>query len=239
MPILTDLELDLDVNQVLRGQGVSDPDGLRKRNPRLVKIAEQALQEGQPLLEPQVMYEQIEVDQLKHERLVLKNRKYVSGQLLSLHCYNAEEIIVILCTIGSALEIHAGLTADSDIVYGLALDGLGSAAVEALANKATAYFEQRAITQGMKVSIPLSPGMIGWDTGKGQSEIFQIIDHCKIGVEVNGAGVMNPAKSLTMALGIGKDINKAGRTCDYCSARAGCAYQEHYDPVQAHAAASA
>jgi hypothetical protein len=52
--------------------------------------------------------------------------------------------------------------------YSLALDGLGSAATEALANAACTQTETEAKADGMQASIPLSPGMEGWPTGQGR-----------------------------------------------------------------------
>ena len=54
----------------------------------------------------------------------------------------------------------------------------------------------------MQASIPLSPGMMGWDGHKGQPEIFNMLDGSKIGVELYPNGMMTPRKSLTMVTGI-------------------------------------
>jgi hypothetical protein len=39
---------------------------------------------------------------------------------------------------------------------------------------------------------------------------------------------MLPRKTLTMVLGAGPEMTAAGRTCDYCSLRDVCRYQDHY-----------
>ena len=69
------------------------------------------------------------------------------------------------------------------MVYALALDGAGSAAVEALVIAGCQFFEQQAADEGLQAST---------------------------------------------VLGIGENLQAGTRTCDYCSMRGTCRYQEHY-----------
>jgi hypothetical protein len=112
--------------------------------------------------------------------------------------------------------------------YSLALDGVGSAAVEALANAACRYFEEQAAGEGWQTSIPLSPGMIDWPLVEGQPQIFHLLENEPLEVELTNSYIMLPRKSLTMVLGAGPEMTAAGRTCDFCSLREVCRYQDHY-----------
>ncbi len=230
MPVWEAQDLDFDVDAILRGQG-ADPGAIRARNPRLVEIATRALEEGRPLLEPVTTYRELDVEVLRHERLVLANGQYLSGVLVSDHLGPAQRVVVILCSIGDALEAYAAEVSAEDIVYGLALDGVGSAAVEALAHAVCKYFEDQAAEYGFQSSIPISPGMVGWPVDKGQPEIFKILEPEQFNVHLTEYGLMIPRKSLTMAVGFGPQMVTAGRTCDYCAMRETCRYQDHYDPA--------
>ena len=230
MPILNIQNLDFDVDAVLRGQG-ADPEAIRSRSPHLVEIAERALEEGSALLEPQTLYRELDVEALRHERLVLEGGLVLSGGLVSEHLGTADRVTLILCTVGEALETYAAEMSRYDIVFGLALDGVGSAAVEALANAACKHFEDQAVEFGLQTSIPLSPGMVGWPVDVGQSEVFTILEPAQINVSLSQYGVMMPRKSLTLVLGFGSRMQISGRTCDYCAMRATCRYQEHYAPI--------
>lgn len=225
-------DLDFDVDSVLRGQG-ADPEVIRKRSPRLVETAARALEEGRALLEPQTLVRQFDVDALRHERLVLENGHRLSGTLISEHLGPATRVTVLLCTVGQALEKRSSEVSAEDMVYGLALDGVGSAAVEALANTACRYFEDQAKEAGLQSSIPISPGMVGWPVELGQPEIFSILEPAQINVTLSEYGVMIPRKSLTMVLGAGPTMKTGGRTCDFCAMRETCRYQDHYDPAHA------
>lgn len=73
-----DWELQVSVDQVLRGQG-ADPEAVRRRRPALVEAAEWALGEGQPLLRPAVLLEELVVEELRHEWLSLAGGGRLKG----------------------------------------------------------------------------------------------------------------------------------------------------------------
>ena len=228
MTVLDKWDLRLDVDAVLRGQG-AEPATIRSRSPRLLESARRALDEGNLLLQPEVQTRRFLVEDLRHERIKLEGDKRLSGSLLAEHMGGAQAVVVVLCTVGDALERRAADVSKEDAVYGLALDGVGSAGVEALANAACALFEAQATDKDCQVTIPLSPGMVGWPVEQGQPQIFDLLDTGEIGVRLTESMMMLPRKSLTFVLGIGKELMAGGRTCDYCSQKDTCRYRDHYD----------
>jgi len=227
MPNLENLDYDFDLDAVLRGQG-ADPAVLRARRPALVQLAEQAIQEGRPLIEPSVIYKEFTVEGVVHERLTFKEGGQLAGKLIVQHLAQARKVVVLLCSIGSSLEQYASEMWGSSATYSLALDGVGSAAVEALANAACRSLEISAQSHGWLTSIPLSPGMIDWPVLDGQPQIFRLLEGEKLSVELSSSYIMIPRKSLTMVVGSGPELTISGRTCDYCSLREVCRYQDHY-----------
>lgn len=227
MPILEDWDLGIDIDQILRGQG-ADPQLVRGRSPKIVEAAEWALSEGLGLLQPRVLFESYEVEELRHEKLRLRNSSALSGKLITQHLGPASSVVAILCTIGGELERRANEVSSEDLILGLALDGLGSAAVEILANACCSYFETQASSLDQSTSIPLSPGMLGWSVEVGQQEIFNQLDSSKVDVSLTENMLMIPKKSLTFVLGMGARIMELGTSCDYCSLRETCRYQDHY-----------
>jgi hypothetical protein len=230
MPILEDWDLSVDVDQILRGQG-ADPQLVRIRSPKIVEAAEWALNEGLDLIQPRVLYESLDVLEFRHEKLHLKNGSHLTGQLIAQHLSPATSVVIVLCTIGDALERRANEISTQDLILGLAMDGLGSAAVEVLANACCNYFEKKAVARDQSTSIPLSPGMLGWTVEVGQREIFSQLDSEKIDVSLTESLLMIPKKSLTFVLGMGSQIMELGTSCDYCSLRETCRYQDHYAVV--------
>ena len=238
MPILTDWKLSIDADDVLRLQG-ADPAAVRSRKPKLVEAAEWALQEGLPALAPAVLYGEFDVRERRHERLYLSgydqppDRLALEGRLLSNHLTGAERVLAALCTTGDALEAVIREWTNKDLVKALALEGVGSAAAEALAVTACNRFEAEAAAGGQKSTLPLSPGMIDWPVDKGQPQIFNLLQgereaHPGFKLSLTSSFFMLPRKSVSFVLGLGADANKQGKPCDYCSVKETCRYQNHY-----------
>ncbi len=233
MPILDQWEITLTVDDVLRAQG-ADPAAIRSRRPSLIKITEQAIHKGKYLLKPLVLYETYPVKSFIHQRLELvpspanPGNAQLSGALIAQHLAGAQRVIVMLCTIGNELDETVSSVFMSDPVGAIALDGMGSAAVENLAIQACNYFEARASDDGQNTSMPLNPGMIGWPVEQGQLQIFTLLDSEQIHVSLTESCMMLPNKSLSMVLGVGKELSSLGTSCDYCSLKGVCKYQNHY-----------
>jgi hypothetical protein len=114
------------------------------------------------------------------------------------------------------------------MVYALALDGAGSASVEALAHAACQYFEKQAAEEGLQVSIPFSPGMVDWPVSEGQPQLLNLLGDEGSVVKLTSSYIIVPQKSLTMIMGIGTKLISSGRTCDYCTIRDTCLYHDLY-----------
>lgn len=227
MPVVRDWKLNVGIDQVLRGQG-ADPAVVKERNPRLAALAARALNEGLPLIDPLIAYRELTVESLNHQRLQFSEGGSLSGKSVARLLGPAKRVVVVLATIGGLLENYSAGALKADPPYGLALNGLGSAAIDALAVAACAYFGEQAAKDKMATTIPLSPGMDGWDMQLGQRQIFALIDPGEAGITLTESGMMWPQKSLTMVIGAGPEVENEGRVCDYCSMRYNCRYQEHY-----------
>ncbi len=233
MPILDHWELQLNVDEVLQAQG-ADPAAIRARRPALITSTEKAIVLGGELLHPVVLYERYPVKQFIHERLELvapaatTMRAQLSGPLIAQHLAKAREVVVIVCTIGNELDERVSSLFKADPVLAVALDGVGSAAVELLAIQAANHFETQAEKSGQKSSMPLNPGMVGWPVEDGQPQIFTLLDSEAIQVSLTESCMMVPNKSLSMVLGLGNEMSAMGSACDYCSLHGICRYQNHY-----------
>lgn len=224
MPHLENLPIELDVDTVLRAQG-ADPESVRARRPDLVEDTRQALEAGLPLLAPRALYATHRVTDVRHNRLTLEGGGRLTGAFLLEHLAPASEVIVILCTVGEAIERQVSAVFAEDPVLALALDAVGSAAVESLSVSATRYFEELARERGHGVSVPLSPGMEDWPTAEGQPQLFGLLRADEIGVSLTPHSLMRPAKSLSLVLGTGPHVATKGTICDYCAVRATCRHR--------------
>lgn len=226
MPVRRDFKIRLTVDDVIRGQG-ANPDIIRKRSPKLVEIAEIALEEAETLIQHIVIYKELKVKSFAHNTLVLENGTSLSGNYVKELLSRAEKIIIVACTISDKLQKKVSEIAGMDIVYALALDGAGSSAVESLSTSVCDDFEKDATIQGMKTTVPINPGIIGWPVECGQKQIFDILKDESSEITINEIGIMNPFKSLSFIMGIGKDVHNNGNTCDLCTLRKSCIYQKN------------
>ncbi len=225
--IVRDWQLNIDVDMVLRGQG-ADAAIVRQRRPRLVEIAERAIAEGSALIDPAVVYRVMPVVSVRHECMTLANGSQLTGSLVAQQLAAAQQVALIICTIGDALDQRIAALMWTDPAYALALDGFGSAAVDALGAAMCARLEDEAARDGQCTSVPLSPGMIGWPVEVGQLQVFSLLDADGIGLTLNDSAQMIPRKSTSMIVGLSRTLFGEGRPCDFCALRATCRYQNQY-----------
>ncbi len=233
MTIIDKWYLRLTTDQVLRAQG-ADPVMIQSRRPALIRSTEEAMILGRQLIHPKVLFRIYEVKRFTHERIELSDpainlgKQIISGTLISQHLARADKVIVILCTVGGDLDNVVSSLFATNPTLAVALDGVGSAAVELLAVQACNYFESLAKDDGLNTSLPLNPGMLGWPVEVGQPQIFSLLDSEEIDVTITESCMMIPNKSLSMLIGIGRELLTNGSTCDYCSLLGKCKYQNHY-----------
>lgn len=221
--------LVIGVDHVIHGQGI-DSAHPSARSPQLVRLAQRAIEIGQSLIEPTAVYRYLEICEVQHEQLHLAGGHTLQGALIGQHLSRADAVVVALCTIGHKIDPAITASFKTDPAFALALDGFGSAAVEALANTVCRNLEREAADRELRTSIPLSPGMIGWPVDQGQPQIFSILDSQSIGISLNDTCMMTPKKSLSFIIGEGPNLETKGNTCGYCAMNETCRYQDHYDP---------
>lgn len=222
MPVLRDWNLELTSDNVLWAQG-SDPAVIKSRSPHVARLAEEALTEGLALLDPVVGYEIFEVHELNHHKLKLCGG-VLKGELIFEHLGSANQVAVIACTIGDALEKHAANVMVDNPTYGLALYGLGSAAVDVLGKLACEFIS--AQSNCPESTIPVCPGLVGWPVKAGQQQIDKLLDLASIGIDLKPTGMMSPVKSSTMVVGFGTDVTKVESTCHYCGIKDRCQHRD-------------
>jgi hypothetical protein len=223
MNIITDLHLPLGVDDILRGQG-GDPEIIFNRKPVLILAAERARLNGLSLIHPVVLTHEVLLHAYRHERILLEGGAMLTGPLVTHHLAGAERVVAAVCTIGPELEKAVSHLLGEDPVYALALDGLGNAAVEILAQQACVRIAEHGKVEGWSTSTPLSPGSPEWSVEIGQPQIFNLLDTSQAGITLTTGGMMIPKKSLSFIVGLGPDMSQVGM-CEVCSLKMTCRYQ--------------
>jgi hypothetical protein len=216
-------ELQVDVDHVLRGQGM-DAGLIRARRPALVLLAERAISEGMPLVRPQVRQRTLRVDGLRDQCLELEGGFTLSGPLVARHFARASQVALVVCTIGSQLEERMAQVVEDDPAFALALDGFGTAAAETLATSACAQFSERA-AGGLCATAPIGPGLPDWPVDEGQPELFAALQLDPAIVRLQPGGIMAPRKSISFAIGFGVQPvsgDLSNSACSLCYLSATC-----------------
>jgi hypothetical protein len=225
--VIRDFDLRPDADMVLRALG-ADPEVVRRRRSSALDIAEQAVAQGMGLLAPVVVSASFPVEEFRHERVRLVHAGHLSGPLIAEHLHAAQSVVVAVSSIGPDVEEAASECFAADPAMSLALDAFGSAAVDQLGTEMCRRVDEKAEAEGLRTSVPLSPGLVGWPVADGQRQIFALLDAASAGVRLTEGYMMVPKKSTSMVIGIGREVEHAGESCDYCSMAATCRYrQEH------------
>ena len=223
MNMIDDWKISISVDDILYGQG-ADPQTVRNRKPGLLAAAERALAEGTRFVHPVSVFQEVAVLARRHDRIVFGNHKAMTGQMVINHLGNAEQIVAAVCSIGSELEETVSQFINQEPLYALALDGLGNAAVENLAQRTCGTISERFLEKGLTASTPLSPGSPEWPVEIGQPQIFALVDPSIAGITLTSGGMMRPKKSVSFVVGIGPDMSQTNM-CSVCSLQETCRYR--------------
>jgi len=179
------------------------------------------------LLEPAIAYEIYSITGVRHNKLGLESKAALHGPLLPSVLDEAKHLAVVVCTIGSKLEEKVADYLDKDEpLRGLLMDGIGSAAVDALAQQACNLVKHEAALHGYQASSPFNPGMPGFPISE-QWQMFRLVPVEKIGVSLTSSGVMVPRKSTSMVIGIGLQMVTwtEPEVCARCGLNKTCHYR--------------
>lgn len=216
--------LEISVDMVLRGQG-ANPDKIRARNPRLVRMAGRALDEGMSLIVPQLAFRRFPVRFARDESMGLEGGGELRGPAVADFLTTAESVVLAVTTLGEKLERRVAEITQGDLLLGMALDGFGTAALEVLTAAAQRHFADLAADGGLRATIPLHPGMRGWELEHGQEQIFRLLEAFSIGVVLGPSFLMRPQKSMSMVVGLGRNVKTSGRSCDLCTSAETCRHK--------------
>lgn len=207
MKIIMDLKLDLDKEEILRYQGYSRKK-VKEPNQNILRITEEEINRGYSLFKPQGIYSLIKIKGFALEGrinlesgLIFRFAKSIIKQLKG-----ASHLLVGVVTIGDLLEKKVSeLFSHGEFPQALALDAVGTVAVEDFSRKVRKLARQEVIEQSFKTSRHFSPGYSGWEVSQ-QEIVFKSIPSDNIGVRLSKGFMMLPQKSLSWVIGAGKEI---------------------------------
>jgi hypothetical protein len=221
--VLEDLLLRVDPDEVLRFQGYKK--GLDVPSAEVRAIFDEALAIGEHLMVPRAVYQAAPITgqgpsaiEAAGVTLTIPDIGRLWGPL--------DAVGAGICTVGDAIEARVSALFDArEFPLAVMLDSVGSAAVESLAEYVNDLVCQAGLVEGVKVTNRVSPGYAGWDTAE-QRQLFALCPGGPIGVTLNEACFMLPAKTITFLVGVGPHarVDHYFTQCRRCWMR-DCAYR--------------
>ncbi len=156
---------------------------------------------------------------LKLNNITLDIGKIITGQLK-----RSDSVAIFVCTAGEAI----GLTSRSyihekDFLKGYILDLIGSTAADYTADLMQDKLKGLAGSRGQKITNRYSPGYCGWNVTE-QHKLFSLIENNYCGIRLNESALMQPIKSVSGIIGIGKNVKFNKYTCNLCDQQ-NCIYR--------------
>ncbi len=146
-------------------------------------------------------------------------KKIVFGQIKK-----SDSVAIFTCTAGEEIGIRSRMAMqERDFLRGYTYDVIGSEIVEAAADLMQADLERTMLNSGSKITNRYSPGYCNWDVAE-QHKLFKLIPNNYCGIKLTQSALMDPVKSISGIIGVGKNVKFSRYTCSICG-QADCVYR--------------
>lgn len=147
------------------------------------------------------------------------------GKTLCKELRGAEKLLFFVCTAGKSIsEKSSQLLTGEDPAKGYIFDQVGTFLTEGACEKMQQLFEKEVVKGGEKITNRYSPGYCQWDVSD-QHKLFSLFPTAPCGVTLTGSALMNPVKSASGLIGIGREVKFRDYPCELCSSL-NCIYRK-------------
>lgn len=138
------------------------------------------------------------------------------GKRIASYMKDASGLALFICTAGSVFtDLANEYFGRGDFLEAFIVDAVGSVTVENAMDRVQQTLEDEMGLQGLRISNRYSPGYCEWHVS-GQQVLFSLIDGNHVGVTLTESSLMQPIKSVSGIIGIGKNIQKYPYGCSIC-----------------------
>jgi len=223
MPVLSDLRVSVTAEDLTRSWG---PQRARLVSPRMLARVSELLEqiEAEHWLQPQITFQFWPVAAVTPEGIELANGSRLHAPLAFDYFRGATQLGIGVCTLGSTLEKHvAELFESRDRLRGVLLDEIGTLALYQLSDRLDERMQEDAALLGLDISGILNPGDDGFDISE-HGLVLSLSGGAEIGLSVTMLGMLRPQKSISLLVGLGKDMPKWSRAerCEHCKMKDRC-----------------
>jgi hypothetical protein len=145
-------------------------------------------------------------------------------RIISNQIKRSEKIAFFLCTAGQAIgEWAKSLMKSGDMIKGYVVDVVGSETVDSAMDLIQDRMESELDMMGLKITERYSPGYCSWRVDE-QQKLFTFFPDNYCGIRLSPSSLMDPIKSISGIIGIGKDVKRNGYACNMCDMKE-CIYR--------------
>ena len=137
----------------------------------------------------------------------------------------AEKAALFVCTAGEGVSKWSKeLMSEGDLMKGYVVDVVGSEIVDKAMDKIQNILESDMKKNGLGITDRYSPGYCDWEVSE-QHKLFSFFPDNYCNIRLSETSLMYPIKSVSGIIGIGKNAEKKGYTCDFCKIK-DCIYRQ-------------
>lgn len=158
--------------------------------------------------------------------LVINGTEFGTGKTVAKEFRNSSGFALFVCTAGKDISARSReLLTGENPVLGYVFDVLGSMIVETAADELQKEIKRIANDQGLSITNRYSPGYCKWSVAD-QHKLFSFFPANCCGISLGDSALMNPIKSVSGLIGLGKEVKFRQYTCDLCS-QVECFHRTH------------
>lgn len=161
-----------------------------------------------------------------NSKVIVDGIEFEIGKTVAKEFRNSSEFALFICTAGKGISNRSQeLLTSENPVLGYVFDVLGSMIVETATNQLQKEIMLIAKTKGLAITNRYSPGYCKWSVAD-QHKLFSFFPENCCGISLTDSALMNPIKSVSGIIGLGKDVKFREYTCDLCT-QMECFHRNH------------
>lgn len=166
----------------------------------------------------------IHQEEIINNEIHVKDQIFKAGKQVNEFLDKMTHAAIFVFTAGREVTDRAHqLNEEGHLVEAYLLDVLGNILVEKGMDKMQAALQEALKQEGLRSTNRYSPGYCDWNINE-QKSLFSFFPEGFCNVTLNQSCLMNPLKTVSGIIGIGKNVKYHKNVCNYCN-NLNCLYQ--------------
>ncbi|MBI3585354.1 MAG: hypothetical protein HY096_15565 [Nitrospinae bacterium] len=198
--IIKEIKITIDFKEVLKELGFKQVSTIL--TPPMEKMIKEEIEKAEGLINPKADFISFNLTSVTEDEITSDfDTLRFKTKYLSKHLIGCSRASLFVCTIGSRLEESIkGYFTGGEQTRAYIMNGIGSAAVEEVANYVNQLIIKEAEKEGFETVKRFSPGYGDWNL-LDQKAIFGVLNPSSIGVALSERCFMMPEKSVSAIVG--------------------------------------